>query len=104
MKKQGYLYWGNVSDNTIITGKRPFLVLSVDQMNHSSVIVAPLFSVNGLLATHIPISNETYPIKNGVIKLERISTIKSDYLSEEICKLREEEIIKVKEVLNSILL
>jgi mRNA-degrading endonuclease toxin of MazEF toxin-antitoxin module len=103
LKKQGYLYWGNVPENILVTGKRPFLVLSKDQMNDYLVVVAPLFSTKELPASHIPIRNEIYPIKNGVIGLDRISTIKSEYLTEEICELREEESIKVKETLISLL-
>jgi mRNA-degrading endonuclease toxin of MazEF toxin-antitoxin module len=104
MKKQGYLYWGNVPDNAMVSGKRPFLVLSKDQLNDYLVIVAPLFSSKGVAEAHIPISKNEYPIKNGVIGLDRISTIKSEYLSEEICKLREDEIIQVKKFLKCILI
>ncbi|MBD8069298.1 type II toxin-antitoxin system PemK/MazF family toxin [Bacillus sp. PS06] len=104
MKKQSYLYWGNVPDNIIISGKRPFLVLSKEQYNDTCVLVAPLFSTKGSPTSHIPISKEVYPIKNGVIRTDCISTINSEYLTEEICKLRDEDINKVKEVLKSILL
>jgi mRNA-degrading endonuclease toxin of MazEF toxin-antitoxin module len=103
MKKQGYLYWGNVPDNAMISGKRPFLVLSKDQLNDYVVIVAPLFSSKGVAEAHIPIRTNEYPIKNGKIGLDRVSTIKSEYLTEEICKLGEEEFIEVKEFLKSIL-
>nr|WP_304220276.1 type II toxin-antitoxin system PemK/MazF family toxin [Fredinandcohnia onubensis] len=103
MKKQGYLYWGNVPDNAIVSGKRPFLVLSKDQINNNYIVVAPLISVQGLPEIHIPISDKEYPINNGIIGLDRISTIKSEYLTEEICKLKEEELKKIKDVLHNLL-
>jgi mRNA-degrading endonuclease toxin of MazEF toxin-antitoxin module len=103
MKKQGYLYWGRVPDNAMISGKRPFLVLSKDELNDYIVMVAPLYSSKGVTEAHIPVSKDESPIKNGIIGLDRVSTIKSEYLTEEICKLAEEELKKVKEFIKSIL-
>jgi mRNA-degrading endonuclease toxin of MazEF toxin-antitoxin module len=102
MKKQGYLYWGNVPDIKSIYGKRPFLVLSNDQVNKYLVVVAPLRSVNSSINAHIPIRSEIYPIKDGIIDLNLIFTIKQEYLDEEICPLREEELNKVNEALMTI--
>ncbi|WP_121663473.1 type II toxin-antitoxin system PemK/MazF family toxin [Metabacillus litoralis] len=99
MKKQGYLYWGNVPDNTGVSGKRPFLVLSNNQVNNNSVIVAPLRSIKSSIATHITIASDSYPFKDGSILLDQITTIKEEYLQEEICKIRDENYSKVKETL-----
>ena len=59
----------------MISGKRPFLVLSKDQMNDYFVVVAPIISTMGFPASHIPISKGVYPIKNGVIRLDCISQL-----------------------------
>jgi mRNA-degrading endonuclease toxin of MazEF toxin-antitoxin module len=90
------------------TGKRPFLVLSNNEMNQYSVIVAPLRSVASLrsfqssIKTNIPISSEKYPLKDGIIALGEITTIQSNYLEEEICELRDEEFNQVKEILKTL--
>ncbi|WP_420768598.1 type II toxin-antitoxin system PemK/MazF family toxin [Parageobacillus thermoglucosidasius] len=102
MKKQGYLYWGNIPDIPRISGKRPFLVLSNNEMNQYSVIVAPLRSVQSSIKTNIPISSEKYPLKDGIIALGEITTIPSNYLEEEICELRDEEFNQVKEILKTL--
>jgi mRNA-degrading endonuclease toxin of MazEF toxin-antitoxin module len=103
MIKQGYLYWGDVPKEGMpsgrLTRKRPYLVLSNDQANNISVIVAPLTSAKNSVLTNVKISREYYPIKDGYILLNNISTINKDYLLEEICQLRGEDSNKVKETL-----
>ncbi|MCM3323278.1 type II toxin-antitoxin system PemK/MazF family toxin [Cytobacillus kochii] len=96
MKKQGYLYWGNVQNNESVSGKRPFLVLSKSQTNNE-IVVAPLRSIKSLTYTQVPISSKRYPLKDGTIFLEQVTSIKAEYLGEEICELQNEEVSKIKE-------
>jgi mRNA-degrading endonuclease toxin of MazEF toxin-antitoxin module len=101
LKKQGYLYWGNVPNNEGVSGKRPFLVLSKDINNVNSVVVVPLKSIKSSINTHITIKRESYPLKDGSIFMEQITSIKEEYLQEEICQLTDEDYKTVKETLKT---
>ncbi|WP_366945213.1 type II toxin-antitoxin system PemK/MazF family toxin [uncultured Metabacillus sp.] len=75
-------------DNTGVSGKRPFLVLSNDQSNNNSVIVAPLRSINSPIATHINMTGDLYPFKDGSVLLDQITTINGEFLEGKFVKKR----------------
>ena len=81
---------------------RPCLVISPNEINHSisTVIIAPMTTKSHSYPTRIPVRFDN---KNGWIVLDQIRTVDSIRLVKYLGKIKQKEIIAVKNVLKEML-
>jgi len=81
---------------------RPCLVISPNEINHSisTVIVAPMTTKSHSYPTRIPVRFDN---KNGWIVLDQIRTVDSIRLVKYLGKIKQKEIIAVKNVIKEML-
>ena len=81
---------------------RPCLVISPNEINHSisTVIIAPMTTKSHSYPTRIPVRFDN---KNGWIVLDQIRTVDSIRLVKYLGKIKQKEIIAVKNVIKEML-
>jgi len=86
-----------------IQKKRPCVVISPNEMNHSigTVIIAPMTTKSHSFPTRIELE---FNKKNGWIVLDQIRTIDKLRLVKKLGKIDKKEIIKVKKILQEMLI